>query len=123
MKRFWLTGATAALILLAAGPAIARADSTAVLQAQLDQQAAQLRMQQQLNTQQQSLNDRQFQLQNEQNANLLELRYRLDQQNAKLGTILQQGQLSLLQLQQSMKPLDPKLLVKPPNPPAPLPKP
>ncbi|MGZ3498929.1 MAG: hypothetical protein ACXWNK_09040 [Vulcanimicrobiaceae bacterium] len=107
---------------LVAAPVAAQADNTvttplwlqaqnnAVLQSQLNQQAAQQRMQQQLDQQRLTQLIHQQVIQGEQDLNRLQLRFQLDQQSATLTQLLQQQQQLLLNLQQSTKPLPKSLL-------------
>jgi predicted PurR-regulated permease PerM len=108
MKRVFRTFAGMALVTILMGT-IARADTTSDLQSQIDQQASQLRMQQQLQTQQQSLNAQQQQLQTQHVVDTLQMRSQLDQQSARAAQILQQQEARILQLQQSMKPANLKV--------------
>lgn len=106
----YLSAMAVVLAGIVSATSVAKADDNALLQAQLDQQASQLRMQQQLNAQSQSLNDRQLRLETQQDLGRVQLRYQLDSQNATMSRLLEQQELQLLDLQRSTKPLPPKLL-------------
>lgn len=91
--------------------------NNAVLQSQINQQAAQQRMQQMLNDQQLRQGIQRQNLQTDQEFTRLQLRTQLDQQNATISQSLQQQQLLLLNLQQSTKPLPKSVLDQLASPP------
>ena len=100
--------------------------SNAVLQSQLNQQAAQQHMQQMLDQQRLTLTVQHQILQSQQDLNRLQLRFQLDQQSATLNQLLQTQEQQLLILQQSTKALPKSILdqikASPSSSPSPAPK-